>query len=529
MVAGWLVVFLPMLGIGQAAQAQASDSEHIRIISTNDTHSYLRPVYYRHLDTPAPWGIQSAEGDYEQKAHFEGKLGGMANVATVIKKLRAEKPGRTLLFDSGDAWHGAGLSYFDRGVSAVKVMNEIGYDAMVPGNWEYFYSREHLLDLIDQANFPVIAYNLTDKEWGEPVLDQYTIKEVGNIKIAVIGMTYPWTGLTTAIRGSAQWWDFGIKEGEARDLIARIRDEEDPDLVVFISHAGYEIDQKFAQRVDGIDVIVSGHTHHQVFDPVVWNNTIIYEGGALGEFIATLDLEVKDKKIVRYDYRLVKVTQEHTTADPAVAKLVDDAYRPHANLLYEVVGHAGGMFYRRDYWQSTLGNLIADSLRETQGVDVSLFPAWRYGATLLPGEITVEDVYNIVPTGGRIITYTMAGKDIKNLLENIMDSVVNKDPYSRVGGDMIRFSGLKIVYDLENARGDRIVSLKLPDDRPLVMDGDYTIASANTRFQENPLFGARNVVDTDKVFADALIEYIRAHSPINAVLDERIAPRRETN
>lgn len=524
---GRLFALLLVLGIYQPAIAYASESGKIRIISTNDIHSYLRPIYYRYQDEPKPWGTQSIEGDYARKSEYEGKTGGMAYLSTVIKRLRSEKPGKSLLVDSGDTWHGSGIAVFDRGVSMVKIMNKIGYDAMAPGNWEYFYSKEHLLGLIDQANFPVVAFNLMDKDWGEPVLKQYIIKKVGNLKVAIIGMTYPWTALTSSIAGAAKWWKFGIQENEARVLIDRIRKREKTDLIVVISHGGYGYDQKFAQRVDGIDVLVSGHTHNAVFEPVVWNDTIIYESGAHAEFVSSLDVEVKDKKVVSYNYQLVKVNADYVPADPEIEKLVDEAYRPHAKKLNEVIGQAEGIFFRRDYWQSTLGNLITDALRSRQGTDISFFPAWRYGATLMPGKVTVEDVYNIVPTGGRVFTYKMPGKEIKILLENIIDAVVNDDPYTRVGGDMIRFSGLKIVYDLANMRGKRIVSITLADGQPFLANKVYSIASVNTRFQNNPLFGATNVVDTGKVFADELIEYIRGKSPIKAALDARIKPRRD--
>ena len=153
----------------------AADTESVRIITTNDIHTYLKPLYYRYLDDIKPWGTVSREGDYINKAKIEGKIGGMAYVATMIKKLRAEKPGKNLLLDAGDTWHGGGISFLDKGVSMVKVMNAIGYDAMVPGNWEFFYNNDHFLDLIESAKFPVIAFNLTDKDWDEPVLDQYII------------------------------------------------------------------------------------------------------------------------------------------------------------------------------------------------------------------------------------------------------------------------------------------------------------------------------------------------------------------
>jgi sulfur-oxidizing protein SoxB len=524
---GRLLGLLLIYGACQPVSVLASESEKIRIISTNDIHSYLRPIYYRYLDEPKPWGKQSMEGDYANKSEYEGRTGGMAYAATIINRFRSEKPGKTILLDSGDTWHGSGLSAFDRGVSMVKIMNEIGYDAMVPGNWEFMYSKDHFLDLIDQANFPVIAYNLVDKDWGDPVLNQYTIKEVGGLRVAIVGMTYPWTALTSAINGAAKWWKFGIREGEAVELIELIRAEEKPDLIVFISHGGYGYDQKFAQRIDGIDIIVSGHTHNPVFDPVIWNDTIIYESGAHAEFVSSLDVEVKDKKIVSYNYQLVKVNQDYVPANPEIEKLVNEAYKPYSDKLSEVIGLAEGIFYRRDYWQSTLGNLITDALRSTQRTDLSFFPAWRYGATLMPGEITVEDVYNIIPTGGQVITYKMSGKQIRYLLENIIESVVSNDAYARVGGDMIRFSGINIVYDLGNAQGERIVSMTTADGQPFSANKDYSIASVNTRFQNNPLFGASNVITSDKIFAEELINYIRANTPIKASLDARIAPRED--
>ena len=511
-----------------AYPAFASESEQIRILSTNDIHSYLRPIYHRVLDQPRPWGIQSMEGNYVEKSRYEGRVGGMAYVASVINQLRSEKFDKTLLVDAGDTWHGSGMSVFDKGVSMVKAMNAIGYDAMVPGNWEYFYPKDHFIDIIDQAEFPVIAYNLTDKDWGDPVLEPYTVKQVGNLKIAVIGMTYPWTALTSSIGGAAKWWNFGLKEEEARELIGQLREGESVDLIVFVSHAGYGFDQQFAKRVDGIDVLVSGHTHNPVFDPVVWNDTIVYESGAHGEYVSCLDLEVKDKQVISYQYKLIKVQEDYVLPDPVIEELVEAAYQPHADILNEVIGQADGMLYRRDYWQSPIGNLITDAMRYSQNSDIALFPAWRYGATLLPGKITVENVYNMVPTDGHIFTYRMAGKDIKTLLENIIVGVSDEDPYSRVGGDMIRFSGVNIVYDLSNQPGKKIVSITMTDGTPFVDDKEYAVASAHTRFQLNPLFGAKDIQDTGKVFVEELIEYIRNNSPINSRLDDRIKERNDT-
>ena len=502
----------------------ASEGVEIRILGTNDLHSYLRPLHYRYLDEIKPWGRQSREGDYVAKAALQGKLGGMANVAAVIGRLRAEKPGGTLLLDAGDTWHGAGLSVFDKGVTMVKIMNAIGYDVMAPGNWEFIYDKEHLLDLIDLAEFPVVAYNVTDLEWDDPAFPQYVIKEVGGLKVAVIGLAYPWTALTSSILGSAGDWKFGLKEEEARELIADIRADEDPDLVVVVSHGGFGMDQKFARRVDGIDVLLSGHTHDEIYDPVVWNDTIVYQGGAHGKFVTSLDLRIKDKRVVGYSYDLVMVRPSEVEPNAEVQRLVDEAYRPHEVRLNEVVGENHALIFRRDFWQSPMGALLTDALRTIAGAEIAFFPAWRYGATLLPGKITVEDVYNLVPTDGRIITYSMSGKSIRRLMENILGGVVDADPYARVGGDMIQFSGMELVFDLYNPDGERVASLSV-DGEPIEPERLYSVASVHTRFQNNPLFGAQRIDENGPVFVEALIEYIRDHSPLKPMKGHRIGPR----
>ena len=496
-------------------------AESIRIITTNDIHTYLKPLYYRYLDEMKPWGEQSREGNYVQKALIEGKVGGMAHVASVIKRLKAETPGKNLVLDAGDTWHGAGISLFDRGVGMVKAMNAIGYDAMAPGNWEFMFDKDHFLDLVDLAKFPVIAFNLTDTEWDEPVLDPYIIRQIGNLKVALVGFTYPWTALTSAVAGSAKDFKFGIKENLAIDLIEEIRETEDPDLIIFVSHGGFGFDQKLARRVDGIDIYLSGHTHDEIYDPVVWNNTILFQGGAHGKWVVSLDAFVENKKVVDYEYRLVKVMQNRVPADPEVQKIIEDAYLPHQSILNEEIGYTKTMLHRRDYWQSTMGNLVTNALRERARTDVSFFPAWRYGATILPGKILAEDVYNVVPTDGKIITYKMKGKLLKELVENILQGVTGLDPYARVGGDMIRFSGMKIDCSLRAKAGNKIRSMFIGG-KPLDENIDYSIAAVHTRFQNNPMFGATEIKNTEKIFVEELIAYIREKSPLNVKLDDRI-------
>jgi len=323
------------------------------------------------------------------------------------------------------------------------------------------------------------------------------------------------------VAGSARDFKFGIKENLAIELMKEIRESEDPDLFVFVSHSGFGFDQKLAKRVDGIDIYLSGHTHDEIYDPVVWNGAIIFQGGAHGKWVVSLDAFVENKKIIDYEYRLVKVMQNRVKPDPEVKKIVDEAYKPYQKILEEEIGFTEEMLHRRDYWQSTMGNLVTDALRIKAGTDVSFFPAWRYGATILPGKILAEDVYNIVPTDGKIITYSMKGEILKNLVENILGGVTGTDPYARVGGDMIRFSGMTLDVSLRAEAGKKIQSMSIGG-KPLVNKKDYSVASVHTRFQNNPMFGATNIQETDKVFVKELIDYIKKNSPLKTQLDDRI-------
>ena len=213
--------------------------------------------------------------------------------------------------------------------------------------------------------------------------------------------------------------------------------------------------------------------------------------------------------------------QRRIVPDPEVSKLIEEAYQPHESELSKTIGSSDVLMQRRDFWQSTVGNLITDAMREIQKTDIAVFPAWRFGASVLPGKITKEDIYNVIPTEGRISTFSMRGKEIKNLIENILSSVVNRDPYTRVGGDMIRFSGMKIICDLVKPAGERVLKITIGGEE-FKQQKVYSVASAHTRFQNNPLFGATHVKDTGKMIAEELISYIEKKSVVKTTRDDRI-------
>jgi len=486
----------------------------LRVLWTNDTHGYLKPLYHRE-----PW-----DADYERLARQEGKLGGFAHIATLVKRLRGEMPDRTLLLDSGDTWHGTAVPLFEGGKTVVRVMNAMKYDAMTPGNVEFLYPREVLLARIKEARFPVIAANWVD-DVEDPVVPPYVVKTVGGLRVGIIGMTYQWSRKTGDPK-LTEGWSFGFREHTVREYIRELREDKKVDLVLMISHMGFGADVKFASRVSGIDAILGAHTHDYI-DPVMKvNGTLVCQAGSHGKNLGRLDLWVKDGKIVRYDHQIYRIRVKEIPPDPAIQKIIDEGYAPYRAKLERVIGQTKTMLFRRATWQSTMDNFITDAYRDMEGADVAFGPAWRFGATILPGDIRVEDVYNMVPAAGHLLTYTLTGQAIKDLLESALDNVLNEDPYLVLGGDMTRFSGLEVRFDPRRPLGQRFVSIKV-NGKPLDPKRRYRIVSANTQFHR--MRGVEQLRDTGKVAVEELIKYIERKKVIAPKLDDRIkaVPGRE--
>ncbi|GMT42159.1 MAG: bifunctional metallophosphatase/5'-nucleotidase [bacterium] len=498
-----LFVFAP-----QAADADGGSVKTLRIIWTNDTHGYLKPLYHREV----------GEDNYVEIAAEEGKLGGWANLATLIKKYRGEMPGSTLLLDAGDTWHGTGVALFTKGAAVVKVMNALEYDAMTPGNVDFLYPKEEFLKRVKESNFPVLAANMYDMEWGDPAMKRYMIKEVGGLKVAVIGMTYQWTA-KTGNREYTKGWSFGLREDEITELINTIRTKEKPDVLIMLSHMGYRVDRKYPTRVKGIDVIIGAHTHDNVYTPPVIDGTIVVQAGSHGKFLGKLDLKIKDGKVASFDHEIIRIVSNNIKPDPIIEKIIEAQYAPYKKRLERIIGETKTMLYRRATYESTMDNFITDAYRDIYKSDIAFSPAWRFGLTIIPGEITVEDVYGMVPTQETVITFVLKGGNLKSILEAAVENVLAVDPYEQLGGDLIRFSGMEVKIDERKSYGKRITGLKIGG-KPYDPDKKYTVVSANTQIHTAPT--AENVNDTGKVAVEELVEYIEKVKQIAPELDGRV-------
>jgi len=487
-------------GLTRESVTRFTPKGQLTLLHTTDSHAQLVPVYYREPDANigvganrgqpphltgkaflSRYGIQPrtleayaySSDDYLALAREYGKMGGFAHIASLIQEVRAERPGKVLYVDTGDTLQGSATSLWTRGEDMVQVMNALGCEAMT-GHWEFTYGAERVQELVEKMHFPFLAQNVHDATWGDPIFKPYTIKQVNGLSVALIGQAFPYTPIANPRRFIPEW-SFGIQEDNLRAVVAEVCGKK-VDLVILLSHNGMDVDKKLASRVHGIDVIVGGHTHDGVPQPVLVGKTLVIGSGCYGKFLSRLDVEVKGRKIVDYAFRLMPVMSSMIDPDPAVAKLIEQIRKPYANKLDEVVGETDEVLYRRGNLDGTFDEVICDAVVDHYGVDFTLSPGFRWGRTVLPGPVTAEDVYSQTAlTYPNTYKAQMSGKQLKAVLEDITDNLYNVDPYRQQGGDMVRSAGLDFTVKLSAKAGDRIRDLKVRG-RPVKGDDKYSFA-----------------------------------------------------
>ncbi len=473
---------------------------NITLLHTTDTHAQLVPIYYREPDTNIGVGENEAQPphltgrdflryygfrprsleayaytseDFLALAKEYGKMGGFSHLATLIKMIRAERNGKVLYLDTGDTLQGSATSLWTGGEDMVRVLNHLGCDAMT-GHWEFTYGESRFLELLKKMNFPFVAQNVHDATWGDPIFRPYVIKSLAGLSVAIIGQAFPYTPIANPRRFIPDW-SFGIKEENLQAVVDEVRAKK-VDLVVVISHNGTDVDKKMARRVKGIDVIMGGHTHDAVPRPMEVGRTLVIASGCYGKFLSRLDLDVKDRRVRGYSYRLIPVVSAMIEPDPDMSRLIEQIRGPRRKELDEVVGITEDLLYRRGNLDGTFDELICEALLEHYDTDFAFSPGFRWGRTVLPGPVTADDVYSQTA-----ITYpntykaTLKGSMIKTILEDIADNLFNPDPYRQQGGDMVRSAGLSYTIRVNGGAGRRIEDLKVRG-RPVEPEKDYTVA-----------------------------------------------------
>ena len=508
------------LGAGLGLSGCAQPAQVVRILWMNDSHGHLRPIYHREgydesfltehgLKSGSVEAYLSANADFANLAAQYGRVGGYAHLATLIKQERAAQPDRTILLDAGDAWYGSAIALLTEGKALVTVMNAIGYDAMTL-HWELNLGKETLLARIAEAKFPVLAQNLVDTDFEDRVLPASLVKDFGDVKVGIVGQAYPFSLLTTENREANPGWRMGYREDKLQEEIDRVRSDEGAGVVVVLSHMGYEQDKVMAGMLSGIDVIVGGHTHDILWQPEIVGKTLIVQAGSHGKFLGELDLEIRNGKVDGYQHKLIPVLADGVEPDPAIDSLIADLYRPFDDTLQKLVGETSSVLYRRSLFGGTTDAFMVNAYREIAGTDLGCAPGWRFGVTLLPGPMTVEDVYNAMkPTTSPLYTASLSGRQIRAALEDNLDNVFNTDPLQRLGGDVLRCGGIHAELRRSSPREERIVSLAVNGAR-LEDDRHYLVATSGGRTQymdEQASASAQPAVEE-------LINFIGQNSPI---------------
>ncbi len=507
---------------------------NVCLMHMTDCHAQLNPIYFR--EPSVNLGIGGSTGraphlvgkallnhfnltpgsieahafsylDFELAAQRYGKVGGFAHLATLVKRIRTERgDGNTLLLDGGDTWQGSGSAYWTRGRDMVGATNRLGVEVMT-GHWEFTYRDREIIENISEFQGEFIAQNvnLTEEalfdykfskfdgfnEDAGTAFKPYVIKQVGGVRVAVIGQAFPYTPIANPQRFIPDW-TFGINEDRMQAVVDRVRTKEKPGLVVVLSHNGMDVDLKMASRVSGIDVILGGHTHDGMPAPTIVKNkngqTLVTNAGSNGKFLGVMDLDVRNGKLQDFRYRLLPIFSNMLPADKEMQAYINQVRAPYQEKLNEGLAVAEQTLYRRGNFNGTFDQVICNALREVHDAQISLSPGFRWGTTVLPGQtITMEHVMDQT-----CITYPetyrreMTGADLKAILEDVSDNLFNSDPYRQQGGDMVRVGGLDYVCHPKQVFGKRISNMTMDDGTPIDPGKKYVVSGWATVRSKSP-------------------------------------------
>jgi len=524
-----------------AAGAQLSEHElldfdavgNVTLLHLTDLHAQLRPIYFRepsinygvgeargrpphlvdaefrsyfHVTAEAAQAYALTADDFAELARVYGKMGGVDRIATVVNRVRADRGDRVLFLDGGDTWTNSWTSLKTNGQDMVEVMALLKPDAMT-GHWEFTLGEARVREIVDKLGFPFLAQNVRDTEFEDKVFPTSQIFERGGAKIGVIGQAFPFTPVANP-RWMFPKWTFGIREAELKQEVQTLR-QRGVDIVVLLSHNGFDVDRALATRVPDIDVILSGHTHDAVPEITKAGNALLVSSGSNGKFISRLDLDIRNKKIADYRYRLIPIFSDAISPDAAVAQKIDSVRAPYEGELKRVLGQTDDLLFRRGSFDGPLDSVICDAIIERRDVEVALSPGLRWGTSILPrSSITFEDIANATA-----ITYpacyrtTMKGQQLKAILEDVGDNIFNPDPYYQQGGDMVRCGGIGYTIDISAPIGKRISNMTLLRTGAPIDDAkSYTVggwASVNQGTQGPPIW-------------DVVAEYIAGKKVISA-------------
>ena len=509
------------MALGRWAEADAASAEQalydlpplgrgagfVSLLHMTDCHAQLLPIHFREPSVNLGVGAMAGQLphlvgehllkragvkpgsalahaytclDFEPAARRYGRVGGFAHLATLVKRLKASRPG-ALLLDGGDTWQGSATALWTNAQDMVDACKALTVDVMT-GHWEFTYGMERVKEIVEKdfkGKVDFVAQNVRTTDFGDPVFAPYVLREMNGVQVAIVGQAFPYTPIANP-RYMVRDWEFGIQDENLQKVVDEARGKG-AQLVVLLSHNGMDVDLKLASRVRGIDAIFGGHTHDGVPVAVPVANaggtTLVTNAGSNGKFLGLMDFEVKGGKVAQWRYRLLPVFANVLAPDADMQALITKVRAPYEGKLAEKLAVTDGLLYRRGNFNGSWDQLLCDALMEVQGAEIAFSPGFRWGTSLLPGQAITRELMmdQVAITYPHATVSEMTGEFIKTVLEDVADNLFNPDPYYQQGGDMVRVGGLEYTIDPLAKMGARITEMRLAG-RPIEAGKTYKVA-----------------------------------------------------
>ena len=475
----------------------------LTILQINDTHGYfeLHNELYWVGDRPV----------YK-------KAGGYARIATIFRQIRAEKKGKVIALDNGDTIHGTFPAVNSKGETLVPILNELALDAMT-AHWEFAYGPDNFRSIVNKLKFPMLAINCYEKESNKLVFSPFCIIEIEGLRVGVIGIAATIVDKTMPKHFSEGIY-FTLGNKELPSYIKQLREIEKVNPIIVLSHLGYPQEVKLAKEVDGIDVLLSGHTHNRLYDAIVVNSTLLMQSGCHGSFIGRLDLEIKNDKIHKFTHKLINV-EESIKPDPTVDSIVNKTLDNNRSMLNEVIGKTKTALNRNQVMESTMDTFLLQALLEVSGEKIALSNGWRYGTPVVAGPIVMNDLWNIIPTNPKVSICKITGSELWQMMEENLEHTFSCDPYKQMGGYVKRCLGLNIYFKVENPEGKRIQEFFVNGKR-VNRSKTYNTCFVTTQGVPEKYGKDRKSLEINAI--DALKEYLEKNKSFSAELKRTIVP-----
>ncbi|MBS3816188.1 MAG: 5'-nucleotidase C-terminal domain-containing protein [Candidatus Thermoplasmatota archaeon] len=469
----------------------------------NDSHGYLEK-HHEYF-----W----KDGKQEYK-----EVGGYGRITTYFEEVREENPDSVISLDNGDTIHGTYPVVQSKGNVMKPILNRMGFDAWT-AHWDFAYGPEHLIDYAEDLEYPLLAINCYHEENEELVFDPYRVVNKNGIKVGVIGIANTIVDETMPDHFSEGVY-LTLGDEELPGYVQELKEEKNVDLIVVLAHLGYPQEVKLAKEVEGIDVLISGHTHNRLYEPVKVNDTLMIQSGCHGSFIGRLDLKVENESVKAYDHELVKIDGS-MKPDEEVQRLVDKATEPHREMLNQVVGETKIGLARDRAMETTMDNLLLKALIEASGAEMAFSNGWRYGSPVPPGEISMEDLWNIIPTNPPVSICKIRGQELWDMMEENLQNTFARDPYDQKGGYVKRCYGINVYFKVENAEDTRIHEFFVGDER---LDKDKVYEACFVTTQGIPAEYGHDRKDLDIKAVEALKKYIEKREVVEPAIKGSIVP-----